>query len=153
MKFIKVITLTLIGFSSQALSTTASASAPIDQFDDEQSQVGRFLRGGSSCYGISSPNSCPCPSRMQMIGNPCPSLPGRRSRSNERTICCAGGVSWVQCSAYGCPGSQNFATSTTTLSALPTFVEVEQDSEDYGGKGDGGYGSAGNTALNGFRFK
>jgi hypothetical protein len=36
MKFIKAITLTLIGFSSQVLSTTASA--PIDQFDEEQSR-------------------------------------------------------------------------------------------------------------------
>ncbi len=130
MKFIKVIATLALGFSSHALST--AVFVPIDQFDEEKSQVGRFLRGGSKCNGINNPNSCPCPTRMQMIGNPCPSLPGRRSRSNERTICCAGGVSWVQCSAYGCFGSQNFVSSTTTLSALPH--SVEHDSEGIGGK-------------------
>ena len=138
MKFIKVITLTLIGFSSQALSTTASA--PIDQFDEGQSRD-RFLRdqGGQS---MANPDNCPAPSRRQVIGNQC------LGPNQVPTVCCGRNKmrSYVACMPRNLPtcftggrGSQNFATRTTTLSALPH--SVEQDSEDYGGRGGhGGYG-------------
>jgi hypothetical protein len=173
MKFIKAITLTLVGFSSQVLSTTASA--PIDQFDEEQSR-GRSLTKAAKLFKepmlfraeskaekiptpttnyyqesftpkalkelpttnyyqqtqsgqpMANPDNCPAPSRRQVIGNQC------LGPNQVPTVCCGRNKrrSYVACMPVnlqtcftGGRGSQNFATSTTTLSALPHYVKMD----------------------------
>ena len=91
---------------------------------------------------MANPDNCPAPSRRQVIGNQC------LGPNQVPTICCGRNKrrSYVACMPpnlqtcfTGGRGSQNFATRTTTLSALPH--SVEQDSEDYGESGGyGGYG-------------
>ncbi len=102
MKFITIVA--LIGFTSNALAAAVPAS--IGQVDEEHIES-NFLRGSTSivCGDItlSDPNGCGCPPYGQTrVALSCPN----QGPHNQATVCCTGpGVSWVQCSEFGCMGS------------------------------------------------